>query len=800
MTAVTRRPADAPDTFPPARAAARVGRRSIWVSSWRAALRLAARDARRHRGVSVLIVLMVGLPVLLLSGASAYLATIPVSPREALPVTLGAAAARVTASQSGPILQTPDGSTTVPRDVGSRDPSAPPPAEPSPVEPPPVEPSASWTTGRVAAMTGGRAAQVGSALLFAEVGPGVLRADSLAVSTGAFGDSGLVELVGGRLPVRADEVAVTPAGLASGLPRGGPLTVRRGEEPPRTVEVTGVVNAAAADYRPVSLVVDARWIDPLEARQFLVRRPEPVTWADVQAWNSAGLSVVSRYVLDHPRTATAPPEFASSGGGLTAALGVVVGLGLVLETALLAGPAFAVSATRRRRSLALVASNGAEPAQIIRYVLAQGVVLGALAALAGGLLGTLSGWGAVRVAERVGGTLGRPPLDFSASLTGLVVLAAVAASLVAASLPAQGAARLALAGELAEPGHSTQSSRRVVSTGVVLLAVGAGAVAAAAAALNSYSQLLAAGFGGGLMILGTLLVVGPVLRLTGHLLRRGPVPVRMAAREAVRAHSRSAPAVAAVLAATAVLTILVVANSSDDRQQARDYRPSTEPGHGVVAVGLNPVDSRRTLDEIRRRHPDWQIEARGQLGSFSYEPVPTNAQVVAAVPPGCQAADAVKPMTDPNQGAGRCQKLGNNLDAPVFTLPGSALPLGTELTGQQREVLTNGGVLVARPQVLRSVPTGPGSTTVRLAVATLPTTSGERQRVVREIELPAATLTVDQLNPVTGYSRIAGGLMLTATAERLGLPVRATGWEVVDPTDQSRGPRSGPSMPAASPS
>ena len=58
---------------------------------------------------------------------------------------------------------------------------------------------------------------------------------------------------------------------------------------------------------------------------------------------------------------------------------LIAGLAL-LEIVLLAGPAFAVSARRRQRQLALVAANGGTPAHVRRIVLADGVVLGLVAA------------------------------------------------------------------------------------------------------------------------------------------------------------------------------------------------------------------------------------------------------------------------------------------------------------------------------------------------------------------------------------------------------------------------------------
>ena len=61
---------------------------------------------------------------------------------------------------------------------------------------------------------------------------------------------------------------------------------------------------------------------------------------------------------------------------------LIAGL-VALEVVLLAGPAFAVGARRRHRDLALVAADGGTPAQLRRIVLADGVVLGSLAAVGG---------------------------------------------------------------------------------------------------------------------------------------------------------------------------------------------------------------------------------------------------------------------------------------------------------------------------------------------------------------------------------------------------------------------------------
>ena len=87
-------------------------------------------------------------------------------------------------------------------------------------------------------------------------------------------------------------------------------------------------------------------------------------------------------------------DTAAAGQALPSAF---MAIGLLLETTLLVGPAFAVSAARQRRTLALAASNGATTAQLRRTVLAQALVLGVLAALVGAVVGVLGAWAVIRL-------------------------------------------------------------------------------------------------------------------------------------------------------------------------------------------------------------------------------------------------------------------------------------------------------------------------------------------------------------------------------------------------------------------
>ena len=87
-----------------------------------------------------------------------------------------------------------------------------------------------------------------------------------------------------------------------------------------------------------------------------------------------------------------------------------------------------------------------------------------------------------------------------------------------------------------------------------------------------------------MLILGTLFLVPVILagvgRLGGHL----PTTLRMAARDLARHRSRSAPSVAAVLAAVAGLTFGLTGLASDTEQTRRDYQPQALPGEAVVSL------------------------------------------------------------------------------------------------------------------------------------------------------------------------------------------------------------------------
>src|SRR5439155_1230481 len=131
----------------------------------------------------------------------------------------------------------------------------------------------------------------------------------------------------------------------------------------------------------------------------------------------------------------------------------------MLEIVLLAGPAFAVGARRRQRELALISASGAAPAQVRRIVLADGVVLGSLAAVTGVVLGVLVAAASRPIVEdyltRRSGEFRIFPLAL-----GILVGAAVLTGVLAALVPAWISARQDVVTALAGRRGITRSRRR----------------------------------------------------------------------------------------------------------------------------------------------------------------------------------------------------------------------------------------------------------------------------------------------------------------------------------------------------
>ncbi|MFJ1590382.1 FtsX-like permease family protein [Kitasatospora albolonga] len=561
-------------------------------SGWRAAFRIARRDAVRAKGRSALVVAMIALPVLGVTAADlTYRSALP-TVAEKLTADLGAADARFTDQGMGPVRleQMPDGIIWgLPEDAPETRPGD----ERQPVDVPAAFPKGSryLTEQSVPASVTTRHGIADTRITELDIADPLLR--------------GRIELTDGAYPSARNEMAATRAFIkASGLSVGDRVTVRG---PGQVYTLTGAVELPAelAEESLFALpgAVIAPWqkaagksaeeggdksaeILPPQTQEmeWLVQGPPGagVTWPDVLAANEKGVVVRARQVVLDPPPDSEVPMAAQMWGTddnnaeLTAAAATVVAMAM-LEIVLLAGPAFAVGARRSRRQLGLVGSCGGTRSQVRAVVLAGGAVLGGVGAVVGVGAGfALTALFRPMIEDFAGSRFGeltvRPWEILGIAVLGLVtgVLAALAPAIVAG--------RQSVLESLTGHRGVRRGSRVLPVVGSVVLASG---VAVAVYGGVKGNTVLVAG-GSVLAELGLLCCIPVIVGFLGRLGRRLPLTPRIALRDAARNRGRTAPAVAAVMAAVAGSVAIATYTSSSTAEKEYDHQPNLTAGTAAL--------------------------------------------------------------------------------------------------------------------------------------------------------------------------------------------------------------------------
>ncbi len=679
-----------------------------WLASWRVSLRMAWRDMAGHLGRSVLIVVLIGLPVLLMTGGATLYTSVDISPRDRIPLLMGRGQALLTGPSASAVVQDPIGragydgaATALPGQSTTQDGQA-------------------DTQGVRTALTTMTAARViGERLLDGRVHVGRISksASILAIDTradDALADlAGKVELLSGRLPTQPDEVLVTTKGEADGIPTSGTLEVTVAGNTTH-VRVVGVGKGFVGDAYAVSAV---GLVAPLAttlgegpATDWILQRDTPVTWSEVRRLNAYGFTVYSRAVLEDPPTELdLSPDQQSLVSGYSfddplKTMAALASAGLLLETTLTAGPAFAVSAARKRRTLAMTAANGGTRSQLRRLMLGEALLLGAVSAGAAALLGlvgarTILAVMAARSADPVGG------YEIPAGAVLLVGAAAILSAVIAALVPARGLGRLDIVSALR--GHALSGRPHPGMPVLGLLLAGAGAVALLVGAQSRFGysqrQLLLVG-GSFVLVIGALLLVPMVLAVVGKLASVMPLSLRLATREATRQRGRATPTIAAILAGTALATTVAVALASDNLQESQDYRPAMTIGWGRVRVmpETSAAESRWTRDDIvalvHRAAPGSRTVDIGSLAGpldGVTDPTGTHRGVVVLARLGsCRLAEALAAPLDEGPGS-RCQPVGTvPTGSTIVTADPAYLGEALSLTDSQRDAVVRGAIVV----------------------------------------------------------------------------------------------------------
>ncbi|MEV4556106.1 FtsX-like permease family protein [Kitasatospora sp. NPDC049285] len=581
------------------------------LTAWRSALRIARRDAVRAKGRSALVLAMIALPVLGVTGADVMLRSADLSPAEHATRVMGRADAMITASDLGrTILQAPDPqSGTMTQGDGTETPTA---EQKRAREGTPAEALAALLPPGTTLTPEGSGPRTTTTTKEGRMSVGLTEADLTLPLR-----KGMVDLVGGSAPSQPQQIAVTQAFLDQSKLRIGDATALHGLEG-KPYTITGVVEYPG-DLKRVELVGR-----PGALFQALAESPKDKVNADPHSWlvslptgsaaldwpavlklNQIGFVVTSRAVLvDPPARADVPyyTEMAkhgwSSAGVSTTALAIlatVVGMAL-LEIVLLAGPAFAVGARRSRRQLGLLAAGGGDRAHVRAVVLGGGVVLG----LAGAMVGVVLAIALVAVfrplAEDLAGSrfghFALEPLDLLAiAAVGLVT------GLLAAVVPAVQASRQDVVEALTGRGSIKPANRIIAVLGLVMVVAGSTVALGTAAA----GRAVTVGLLGGSAIaeLGMVLCTPTLVGLFGRLGRMLPLSPRLALRDAVRHRGRTAPAVAAVMAAVAGSVAVGIYTASADEQSRRDYVAMLPSGAVSVQIGWGTDGDPGRLSALR---------------------------------------------------------------------------------------------------------------------------------------------------------------------------------------------------------
>ncbi|MBA2634728.1 MAG: FtsX-like permease family protein, partial [Chloroflexi bacterium] len=348
----------------------------------------------------------------------------------------------------------------------------------------------------------------------------------------------------GRYPTAAGEVAVTDGVVEKlGLAIGHPFALDGAEqivvglvENPSDLNAEFALVAPTAAGRPESVTI---LVDSNDDRVFAFRTPS-----------------LSR------RSPRLENEGVIAAAGVLAASAVAM-----LLVALIAVASFVVVAQRRLRQLGMLAAIGATERNLRLVTVANGALIGAVAAVLGATIALL-GWIAAvpQLETAVGHRIDR--LDVPWWLIATSMLLAVVAATAAAWWPARAVARIPTVQALSGRPDAPKPAHRSAAPAGILLAIGIVCLAVAGDVADNervyWTSALLIGTGTLATVLGVLFIGPLAIRALARIAARSPITVRLALRDLARYQARSGAALAAISLALAIpVAIVIVATAAE---------------------------------------------------------------------------------------------------------------------------------------------------------------------------------------------------------------------------------------------
>ena len=288
-------------------------------------------------------------------------------------------------------------------------------------------------------------------------------------------------------------------------------------------------------------------------------------------------------------------------GNQAAAVAAVVLVAMTLAmilVGLVATAGFVVVAQRRQRQLGLLAAIGATERNLRLVVVANGVLVGTVAALAGAAIGVLAWFAGAPVVEAAANhRIGR--LDLPWGLVLAAMLLAVVMCSAAAWWPARGLARLPVIRALSGRPSSPRPVHRSILAAGALIAVAA--VGLAWSRPVGHVRPLALMGSLVVLVLGVVFVTPAAVRALAAPAGRLPFAMRLALRDLARYQARAAASVAAITIGIGIsVTIVVLAqahvpsatqgNLSDRQVLINATEDASAPDPSLDAAALRQMD------------------------------------------------------------------------------------------------------------------------------------------------------------------------------------------------------------------